>query len=504
MKKLVALVLAAIMLLSVMSGCSGKNSSDGEKKDDLIVAISSEPKSLDAHGSCDSSSSQVHTLIYDTLLRQEDGGAVTPGLADSWEWVDDLTLDLHIREGVKFHNGQALNANDVVYSLRRAQDSEFTNWIVATMDADNTTALDDRNVEIKLTEPTGAMLAQLCYLFVVDEETIEGGADMEEQPNGTGPFIFDKWTQGDRLDFKSNKEYWGTVPAFSTLTLRLITEPSSRGMEIESGGVDIALNIAANDIENLEANKDVNLIKTPSYSNVFIGFNCSAEPFNNKTLRQAVSYALDRQAIVDVVYRGSGSLANGPIAPTIWGYNEDLVGYPHDVEKAKQLMAEAGYPDGLEITITVSDSQERVDIAEMVQNQLKEIGITVKVESLENATYLDRIIDASTQMYILGWITNTGDADYGMYEPFHTGQPTWSNTACYSNPAVDEQLEIGKRSTDSEVRMEAYRIAQELIVDDAPWVFLCNKQEVAACRSNVQGFTVPPSARFEYNTVTFN
>ena len=91
-----------------------------------------------------------------------------------------------------------------------------------------------------------------------------------------------------------------------------------------------------------------------------------------------------------------------------------------------------------------------------------------------------------------------------MYEPFHTGQPTWSNTACYSNPAVDEQLEIGKRSTDSEVRMEAYRIAQELIVDDAPWVFLCNKQEVAACRSNVQGFTVPPSARFEYNTVTFN
>ncbi len=501
MKKLVALFLASIMVLSLMVGCSSNE--DGSKKDNLIVAISAEPKDLDAHSFCDSSSSQIHNLMYDTLLRQDEKGTASAGLADTWEWVDDVTLRLHIREGVKFHNGEELKANDVVFSLRRAQESEFTNWMVATMDAENTKVLDDYNVEIKLNEPTGAMLAQLCFLFIVDEETVSSGTDMKDHPNGTGPFIFDSWSRGDRLDFKSNTEYWGTVPAFSTLTMRLITEPSSRGMEIESGGVDIALNIAANDIENLEANENVTVLKTPSYSNVFIGMNCSAEPFNNKLLRQAINYALDRQAIVDIVYRGGGSLANGPIAPTVWGYDENLKGYPHDVEKAKELMAAAGYPDGLNITITVSDSQERVDIAEMVQNQLKEIGINVTVESMENAAYLDRIIDSSTQMYILGWITNTGDADYGMYEPFYTGQPTWSNTACYSNPEVDKQLDIGKRSADPDVRMEAYRQVQAMIVEDAPWVFLSNKQEVAACRSNVKGFEVTPSARFNYNTVTF-
>ncbi len=508
MKKLLAIALVLTSLLSLLAGCGQKAGTDADggsgEKDSLIVAINSEPRSLDAHGSSDSSSTQIKHLIYDTMLKQADDGSVAPGLIESWEYQDDLTLTLHVRQGVKFHNGETLDANDIIYNLKRAYESEYTNWMVSTVDVANCTAVDDYTVEMKLTAPTGALLSQLCFLYVVDEQTVEGGASMEETPIGTGPFVFTEWFRGDRIDLATNTEYWGTVPSFSTLTMRIITESSSRAMEIESGGVDIALNIAANDMENLDANPDVNLLTTPSYSNVFIGMNCSSEPFNNKTLRQAVSYALDRESIVQAVYSGSGSVATGPIGPTVWGYSPDIEGYTYDVEKAKELMAEAGYSDGLEITMTVSDSQERVDIAEMVQNQLSQIGITVKVETLENATYLDRIVDASCQMYVLGWVTNTGDADYGMYEPFHTGQPTWCNTAVYSNPEVDELLDIGQQSTDSDTRLEAYYKAQELIVEDAPWVFLCDKEEIAACRSNIQGFDVSPSARYEYNTITFD
>ena len=507
MKKLLAIALVITSLLSLLAGCgqkAGTESNDGSgEKDSLVVAINSEPKSLDAHGANDSSSTQIKHLIYDTLLKQAPDGSAAPGLVESWEYTDDLTLILHVREGVKFHNGETLDANDIIYNLKRAYGSDYANWMVSTVDLDNCTAIDENTVEVKLTAPTGALLAQLCFLYIVDEQTVEGGTSLEETPIGTGPFVFKEWFRGDRIDLTTNEDYWGTIPSFTSLTMRVITESSSRAMEIESGGVDIALNIAANDMANLEANPDVDLLTTPSYSNVFIGMNCSMEPFNNKTLRQAISYALDRESIVQAVYSGTGSLATGPIAPTIWGYNPNLEGYTYDVEKAKELMAEAGYSDGLEITMTVSDSQERVDIAEMVQNQLGKIGITVKVETLENATYLDRIIDASCQMYVLGWVTNTGDADYGMYEPFYTGQPTWSNTAVYSNPEVDKLLDIGQQSTDSDTRLEAYYKAQELIVEDAPWVFLCDKEEIAACRSNIQGFDASPSARYEYNTITF-
>lgn len=518
MKRLLALALALVMLLGVMAGCSskketsapGETTQNGETAatetahhDTLTVAGTAEPKGLDAHGVNDSTSNMVKHVVYDTLLKRNQNGTPGPGLAESWEYVDDLTLILHIRQGVKFHNGEALDANDIVYNLNRAYNSDYTNWMVTTLDLENTKATDDNTVEVKLTSPTGALLTQLCFLYIVDMETVEGGVDQNETPIGTGPFVFKEWFRGDRLEFTTNQEYWGTVAPFDTLVMRVITESSSRAMEIEAGGVDIIMGVASNDMANLEANPEVNLLSAPSYGNVFIGMNCSAEPFNNKTLRQAINYALDKEAIVQAVYTGRGVVANGPISPTIWGYDPDLTGYPYDEAKAKELLAEAGYPDGLEITMTVSDSQERIDIATIVQNQLGKIGVTVKVETLENATYLDRIIAASTQMYVLGWTTNTGDADYGLYEPFYTGMPTWCNTATYSNPAVDEQLDIGRTSTDEATRLAAYKKVQEMIVDDAPWVFLCNKEETVACRSNIQGFVMSPCVRYDFNTITF-
>ena len=509
MKKIMSLLLALVMVLALLAGCGSKPSNDGQggapgTRDSLTVAVTAEPKSLDAHGANDSTSTMIKHLVYDTLLKKAEDGSASPGLVESWEYEDDLTLNLHIRQGVKFHNGEVLDANDILYNIKRAQGSDFTNWIVSTVDLEQSKVVDENTLQLKLTKPTGALLSQLCFLYIVDEQTIENGGDMEETPIGTGPFVFDQWYRGDRIDLKTNTGYWGTVAPFNTLVMRVIGESSSRAMEIESGGVDIAINIASNDMANLEANPEVSLMKKAGYSNSFIGLNCSLEPFNNKALRQAINYALDREAIVSAVYNGTGSVANGPIAPTIWGYDPSLKGYEFDIEKAKALMAEAGYPNGFEVTLTISDSQERVDIAEMVQNQLGKIGITVTVEPLENATYLDRIIAGSCQMFILGWVTNTGDADYGMYEPFYTGQPTWCNTAIYGNPEVDKLLDIGQQSTDSDVRYDAYCQAQQLIVEDAPWVFLCNKEETAACRSDIQGFQVPPSGRYEFNTITFN
>lgn len=503
MKKIFALVLTAIMTVSVLSGC-GKAGSGQSKKDTIVVATSSEPKSLDAHGPNDSDSTLLHHQIYDTLVKQKEDNTIAPGLAEKWEYKDDTTLTLHIRKGVKFHNGEALDASDIIYTIKRAHGSSFSNWIVSDVDLEKTKAIDENTVEIKLLKPSGAFLSQLCFLYVVDEKTVtEAGESYEEKPVGTGPFKFVQWHRGDRIEFETNKEYWGTVPEFDKLTMRFIAESSSRAMEIESGGVDAALRIAANDIEGLEADKNVTMIRSLGYGNTFVGFNCAKEPFNNKLLRQAISYALDKEAIVQAVYNGIGSVAEGPLSPSIWGYNPNLKGYKQNIEKAKELLAKAGYPNGLEITLTISDSQERVDIAEMIQNQLKQINVTVNVESMENATYLDKIINGEFQMYILGWSTNTGDADYGLYEPFYTGRPAWSNTARYSNKEVDKLLDLGRASTEEKVRLDAYYKAQELIVDDAPWVFLYNKEETAAINSNLEGLKSSPSGRYEFCEIKF-
>ena len=227
MKKIMSLLLALVMVLALLAGCGSKPSNDGQggapgTRDSLTVAVTAEPKSLDAHGANDSTSTMIKHLVYDTLLKQAEDGSASPGLVESWEYEDDLTLNLHIRQGVKFHNGEVLDANDILYNIKRAQGSDFTNWIVSTVDLEQSKVVDENTLQLKLTKPTGALLSQLCFLYIVDEQTIENGGDMEETPIGTGPFVFDQWYRGDRIDLKTNTGYWGTVAPFNTLVMRVI------------------------------------------------------------------------------------------------------------------------------------------------------------------------------------------------------------------------------------------------------------------------------------------
>jgi peptide/nickel transport system substrate-binding protein len=378
--------------------------------------------------------------------------------------------------------------------------------MVEGIDLAATRLIDDFTVEVRLARPSGALLAQLCFLYVVSERTLSEMTPEAHAANpvGTGPFIFRNWFRGDRLEFDTNKDYWGQVAPFDNLIMRVISESSSRAIEVETGGVDIALDIIASDVEILGRVREVNILRGPSYSNVFVGFNCMAYPFeNNILLRQAISYAIDKDAVVQAVWSGLGSAAASPISPAIWGYYPNVQRYNRNLDRARTLLAQAGYPQGLEITLTTSDTQERLQIAEILQHQVGQIGVTMRVETLENATYLQRIINRTTQMFILGWTTITGDADYGLFETFTTGRPSWANTAGYSNQRVDDLLTIGRISSDPTVRLEAYAEAQRIIVSEAPWIFLYNREEVAAVRSDITNLAVPPGGRYNFNTIRF-
>ncbi len=510
MKRNLALTLVFILMISlVLTACQKEGEgavTPTPTKDTLTVAIKADPRSLEPHnGSNDADSTRVQNQIYETLVVLNVDKQMEGSLAKSWEYTDDTTLVMKIRENVKFHNGESFDANDALFSLKNAVTGKYTSQLVDDIDFDNTKVVDSNTLQIKTNKPTGILLAKLCSLYMYDEQTFNevGEEGLASRPIGTGPFMFKEWYRGDRIELEAFQDYWATKPSFKKLVMRVISEPSSRAIEVESGGVDIAVDIVASDLDLLATKDNVKVLRTPSWGNVFIGFNCKEGPFTNKALRQAINYALDREAIVKGVYGNSGKLAAGPMPESFWGYNPDLKGYSRNIEKAKELLTQAGYSDGLTITLTTSDSQERVDIAEMVQNQLGQVDITVKVETLENATYLDRIVAGTVEMYILGWTCNTGDPHFALFDPFYTGGATWANTAQYSNSEVDRLLDIGRNTVDENTRLDAYYEVQELLVDEAPWVFLQNSEYTAATTSAVKGFVVMPSVRVSFNTVTF-
>ncbi|MCK9331184.1 MAG: ABC transporter substrate-binding protein [Candidatus Cloacimonetes bacterium] len=506
MKRISAIALVMLVLVaSLFAGGSKESSQIPAAKDSLTVALASEPRSLDPFGSNDSNSTNIKLQVYDTLLYIDTDASIQPNLAEKYEWVDGNTLQVTIRKDVKFHNGDLLKASDVLYTLQHSQESEYTTWIVEGVNFDKTVCDDEAGtVSIVLNEPSGSLPARLCQLIVVSKSYTEKDPKiLESAPMGTGPFLFDKWVKGDSLTFKANKDYWKGAPAYSTLILRSITESATRTIEIKSGNVDVALSVIESDVESLSKNPDVKVIRKPGSSNTWIGFNCTAAPFDNQKVRQAVCYAIDKKAIVDAVYSGIGSVATGPIPPSVWGYTADVPDYSYNPAKAKQLLAEAGYANGLTVEIKTSNSQVRVDIAEIVQQFLKEVGITVKISTLENATYLTDIVNMNVQMFILGWETTTLDADYGLYEPYHSGMPTWSNTTGFSDPEVDRLLDEARRCIDMDQRRELYRQAQIAIVEGAPAAFLWDKEDIVVTSSHLDGITMNGSGRISFYGATF-
>lgn len=302
---------------------------------------------------------------------------------------------------------------------------------------------------------------------------------------------FISWASGDRIDLKANESYWGNVPAIKNVVWRVIPEVATRSIEVEAGSVDIALDIQATELERLESNEDVKIFRHEASSINFMCFNTQIEPFNNVKVRQAINMAIDKEAIYQVVYQNTGKIAQAPMSSVVWGFNDQLEQTPYDVEAAKALLAEAGYPNGFTMTITCDQDQKRLDTAEMIQAQLAQIGITVEVAPMERGAFIDKVIEGSLQMFGLGWSSDTGDPDYALFASFHSSMHgAGGNMSFYTNEKVDELLEKGRTSTDPEVRKEAYMEAQEIIWEEVPCIFLQCPEDLYAYSARVQNFGV--------------
>lgn len=505
MKRKQILVVALIVLASfVLSACGpGSTPAPSGNEDaikDIVVALNSDIKSLDPHKSNDGPSILIWNQMYNTLVNMDyENRELLPGLAEDWEHLDDKTIRFTIRQGVKFHDGTELTAEDVAFSIGRLIDPATKSPAAYLLNMiDEITVEDEYHVTFGLSEPFAPIMFHFTHpaSSILPKAAVEAAGEDEfaKAPVGTGPFVFESYAKGDEVRLVANAEYWEGAPVPETVTVRIIPEPSTQVAELESGGIHIAYNIPTQEVDRLKENPELDVLAVMGWSVQGLVFNYEREPFDDVRVRQAFNYALDKDAIVKHVESGLAEPSGQALAPTVFGYNPDIEPYGYDIEKAKELLADAGFPDGLSTKILVWNMERYVLFAEAVQAQLANAGIDAKLDIIEFGAALDMAYVGDFDITLMQWGTTTLDGDYTYYSLMHSDN--WGaagNWGHYKNDEVDELVMEARVNPDQDVRLESYQKAGELIKEDAPWLFSHFPMVAYGVRANLKDCPIPIS-----------
>jgi peptide/nickel transport system substrate-binding protein len=470
----------------------------------VTLAVLSSPNSLDPRVGSDETSQRAHQLIYDNLLSLDDQLRVTGGLAASWDQRDPLTYDVVLRQGVLFHDGHELTADDVVYTFSSFIDPSF---ISARKGAyrvlDQVMALDRYVVRFSLKEPFGSFPIQLVMPVVPKD----AGPGLRDHPVGTGPYRFVSFAVDDRLELAAFPEYFRGAPANDGVVLKVVPDEIMRALELRKGTVDLVVNDLSPDVvHQLAKDPGMAVAESPGTDYAYVGFNLRDAALRDRRVRHAIGYAIDRQAIVDHLRRGLATPALGILPPASWAFEPDVFQFTHDVAKAKALLDEAGYPDPdgdgpaprLRLTLKVSTNEFIRLQAAVIQQDLKQAGIELDVRSYEFATLYADVLKGNFQLFTLQWV-GVSDPDM-LRRVFHSKQmpPSGFNRGYYENPEVDRLIdEAGAAATEAE-RRQWFSEAQRMVADDAPYISLWTKTNVAVSRTGIEGVTLTPSADFTF------
>lgn len=501
MLKKILVVLASMILL--FTGCGEKNGAK-KVKEELIIAQDGESKSLDIHQGNDGFSLRANRLIYSRLVEADENMQIHPGLAESWQQLDDRTMQFKLRKGIKFHNGDDFTAEDVKFSFERMMNSPRIAFVLPPIERID--VVDDYTVNIVTKTPFGPLLAHLSHpaLGMVSKKLLtENPEALKEKPIGTGSYKFKEWIYGDKLVLEKNEDFYDkNERGLKYIIFKNVVEASNRAIGLETGEIDIATPISSVDEENIKNNPKLQLLTKPSISYTYIGMNMTKAPLNDIRVRKAINYAIDKQAIIDVILNGNGKIATSPIAPGVFGFTDKTKNYEYNVEKAKELMKEAGYENGFTTSILVFSGEANTQTAEIVQAYLKEIGIDLKIEIVEVSAYWDMTERGVHNLFLGSWGVVTGDADYGLYAMYHSSAKGGAgNRDFYENEKVDELLDKAKTEIDPETRKKLYEEAQILIVNDAPDVMLYNRNLTVGAQKYIKGLGIHPVTLYNFATV---
>lgn len=521
-KKLILLLVLALALTTALAACGDSSSTSGDVSDTLIFGRGGDSVSLDPSNVTDGESIKVTQNIFEGLLAyEEESTEVVPALATEWTFDEaNLVWTFTLREGVKFHDGTDFNADAVVFNFNRWMDKDhefhigdfpYYGYMFGGYKGDEghvikeVVAKDDHTVEIHLNFPQGPFLnnvAMSAFGIASPTAVAEHGEKFGENPVGTGPFVFNEWKHDDSITLDKNADYWQKgLPKLEKVIFRSIPENSARFIALQNGEIDLMDGVNAADLEIIEGDDNLSLVLRPSMNVGYLAFNTEKEPFNNKKVRQALNHAVDKQALIDTFYGGFAETAKNPLPPSLWGYNDSITEYEFDLDKAKELLAEAGYPDGFSsdfwaMPVPRPYMPQGAQAAEQMAANFEKIGVKTEILSPEWGVYLERTGNGEHQMAMLGWTGDNGDPDnflYVLLDSDNAKTPDAGNIAFYKNDKVHELLIQAQRSSDLDERTKLYEEAQVIIHDDAPWIPLVHSTPPSALKSNIKGYIPHPT-----------
>lgn len=488
----------AVLLTIAMSATACSSSKPAAQQtpkgeSQLVIAADQDPVGLDPHKVPAISSIRIYNLVYEELTNMDSDFKLQPGLADSWDVSDGgKTVTFKLHSGVKFHNGREMTSDDVKFSYERMLDPKVGSIAKSYFSSiDKVEAPDKNTVVFKLKTPDSAFLnnTSSSYAAIVAKEV----TDLNKEAVGTGPFKLDKIEAGQYALLKKNPDYYKKdVPKVDSIKFTIMKDEAERLAAIRGGKVDLTT-VSADSAKLLENTKGVAIKNYQSMEYSYLGINVTQKPFDNPKVREAISYAVDRNAIVQTVWKGQAALT-GPVAPAQKNWALDTSVFPtykRDVEKAKQLLKEAGYPDGFKTVIqTASTYPDMVETAQVLQQQLKEAGITADISQMEWGAYID-MWKSKKATLLVGRNTSGTDPDRSMR--FFFSSTGSANVWNYNNPEYDKLVQKALETTSADERKKIYDDAQKLVVQDAPNLFLASPKNFYAVRDNVEGF-VPSAA----------
>jgi len=541
---LLAIGMCLLMIAASFSGCVTEEESEEMV---LIFGSSGDAKRLDPGDVTDGESIQRMDNIFEGLVEYEsDSTEIKPCLATSWNTSEDgLNITFNLRHDVKFHDGTDFDADAVVFSLARQYDpthayhdyGEWAYWGYMFSDIDRVEKTGDYTVKIVLKRTNAAIMTSLAMFtvcIVSPANAEKWGEDVFKHPSGTGPFKFVEWVKDDHITLEANGDYWRESPKLDKLIFRVIEDPSARLMALQTNEIQGMEYPDPSSFDAIEADSDLQLLTEPGMNVGYLAINCGygytdsnengvhdldepwietpgySEPLTNKKVRQAINYAIDKNSIVDNLYKGTAIVAKNGMPPFMLGYNDDIEDYSYDPAEATKLLTEAGYPNGFTSTLWVMPVSrpymfDPSKIGEAIQGYLAAVNITVEIYQVDWSTYLEKTEAGEHPMCLLGWSGDNGDPDNFMnvlYGENACSIGTAGNVAFYNNSRVQEVLSAALQTYDTTERANYYEEAQVLLHENASHVYLAHSNQNIVFTSNVHGYVLHPTSRKFFYPVT--
>jgi peptide/nickel transport system substrate-binding protein len=502
-KRVIFYLILSVMILSLLAGCNttesstetsneskSETSTDNTNKStekELVVDLSGDAATLDPGRQYNTSSYTVYRNIFDNLLRRDSKTLeIIPWVAESWEQTSPTAWEFVIREGIQFHNGEPLQASDVVFSLERILDPAFGSPQFANFSTIKEVETDGSVVTITTHEPSPTLLTQLVNLSVVPESYVKehGNDHFNLNPVGSGAYILEKWDRGNEIVLNANPDYWKGEPSIKKVVFRAVPNAASRIADLQSGLADIVFPISPDDVQNIEQNPDLKVLSTPTERVTYLAFNVLGDtPTKSEEVRKAIAYGVNYEEMMSALLGGYGDKVNSVLTPFSFGYIESIEGYEYNPEKAKELLNQAGYSDGLTLDFATSPAYDQ-RVIQAVQGDLSKIGIEVNIVNTDHATYLQNIQSENRNWGSIrmgNWSCACLDADGTIYPLFRTGS-VWSS---YSNEDFDKAVDAARTTTDESERLAAYENGFKILHDEVPGIGLWQLHQLYGASKNL-------------------